>query len=50
MQVILTGVKGIYERIKRTNNRNTDVTINFKYLITGNRIHEPKVTSAGSGG
>ena len=50
MQVILTVIKGIYDRLKGTNNRNTAVKINFKSLIISNRTHRVKDLSTGSVG
>lgn len=50
MQVILTVIKGIYDRLKGTNNRNIAVKINFKSLIISNRTHRVKDLSTGSVG
>lgn len=45
MQVILTGVKEIYDKFKDTNNRNMAVKINFKSFITSNMTPRVKELS-----
>lgn len=50
MQVILTGVKGIYDSFKRPNNRNIAVKVNLKCFIISNMTPRVKELSKGSGG